>query len=92
LAALLAGKGIHDHVRRTHHALLNRCRSLQRQQLREQGLIKPTAELGQEFGQHEMLLGPLDLHLPNPTRIHDGEVGAQLATDLFIGALPLMLE
>jgi hypothetical protein len=92
LAALLAGKGIDHHMRRTHHALLHRCCGLHCQQLRQQGFVEPTAELGQQFRQHEVLLGAIDLHLPNPTRIHDGEVGPELATDLFIGTMQLMLE
>jgi hypothetical protein len=92
LTALLAGKGIDHQVRGTHHALLNRRCSLQCQQLSEQGLVEPTAELGQQLGQHEVLLGAIYLHLGDPAGIHHREVGAQLATDLFIGTMQFMFE
>jgi hypothetical protein len=92
LAALLAGKGIDHQVRRADHALLDRCRGLQRQQFIEHGLIETTAELGQELGQHQMFLGPVHLSLRNATRIHHRQVGAQLAADLFIRTVQFMLE
>jgi len=92
LAALLAGKGIHHQVRWTHHALLDRRRGLDGQQLLEQRFIEATAELGQQLGEHKVFLRAIHLHLPNPARIHHRQVGPQLATDLFIGTVQFMLE
>ena len=92
LAALFAGKGIHDHVRRADRALLDRRRGLQRHQVLEQRFIQATTELGQELGQHEVCLGAVHLHLCDTAAIHHRQVRAQLATDLFIGTVQFMFE
>ena len=92
MAALLTGKGIDHQMRRAHQALLHGRGGLERQQFVHQGRVDPAAELGQHLGEHEMPLGALDLDLPNPAGIHHGQVGAQLATDLFIGTVQLMFE
>ena len=79
-------------MRRTHHTVLPSGGGLKCQQFLQYRLIEPTAELGKEFRQHEVLLGAIHLDLPNPTRIHHGEVSALLATDLFIGTMQFMFE
>jgi hypothetical protein len=89
---VLTGKGIDHQMRRAHQARRHGSGSLERQQFVHQGGVDPRAELGQHLGQHEMPLGALHLHLPNPARIHYRQVGAQLATDLFIGTVQLMFE
>ena len=79
-------------MRGADHAVLNGGRGLDGQQFRKQRFIQATAELGQEFGQHEVRLGTVHLHLRDAAGIHHGQVGPQLATDLFIGTVQFMLE
>ena len=84
LAALLAGKGIDYQMRRAHQALLHGRGGLERQEFVHQGRVEATAELDQHLWEHEIPLGPLNLDLRDPARVHHGQVGPQLATDLFI--------
>jgi hypothetical protein len=72
--------------------LLNGRRSLQRQQFSQYSLMEATTELGQELRQHEVRLGAVDLHLRDAASLPHGQVGAQLATDLFSGTVPFLLE
>jgi hypothetical protein len=91
-APLLTGKGIDHQVRRADQSVLHRSRRLDRQQFRHQGLIEPTAKLGQPFRQHKVLLGAIHLDLPDPTGIHHGQVRPQPDTDLLVGTGQLMFE
>ena len=92
LAALLAGKGIDHQMRRAHQACVHRRSRLERQEFVHQGRIEATSELGQHLGEYEMSLGPLNLDLPQPARIHHRQVGPQLAADLLVGTVQLMFE
>jgi hypothetical protein len=92
LAALLTGEGINHHVRRAYQAGVDCCGGLERQQFVHQRRVKAAAELGQHFGEHEMPLGAIALHLPNPARLPHRQVGPQLATALFIRAVQLRFE
>ena len=66
--------------------------SLECQQFLPERLSETTAELGQQRGQHEMRLGAGDLPLRNPAGLPYGAVGAQLATELFLGAVQFLPE
>jgi hypothetical protein len=89
---LLTGKGIDYQMRRAHQAGVHRRSGLEREEFVYQGGVEAAAELGQDLGEHEMPLGPINLDLPNPARLHHRQVGPQLATDLFIGTVQLMFE
>ena len=92
MAALRAGNGIHPQVRGAHYPVLERGRGLQRPQFLPPGFLQATAELGQALGQHQVVLGAVPLHLGAATGIPDRQVGAQLATALFLGTVQFRLE
>jgi hypothetical protein len=84
LAALFTGKRVDHEMRRADQPVLHRGRRLDRQQFRHQGLVEPTAKLGEHFREYEMLLGSVHLDLWDPTGIHDRQVRPQPAADLLV--------
>jgi hypothetical protein len=84
LAPLLTRKGVDHQVRRADQTVLHRGRRLDRQEFLHQWGIETTANVGEHFREHNMLLGAIHLDLADPTGIHHGHVRPQSATDLFI--------
>ena len=81
LTALLAGKRINDQVGRADEAFVHSGSGLDGQQFVHQSFVNAAAKLGQDFGQHKVLLRAVQLDGLDTTSVHDGKVGAQAVTD-----------
>jgi len=92
LRALFTWKGIDDEVRRADQSLVHGPSGLEGDERIHEGLVKAAAKLAERGGEHEMGLRRIEVVLPQATRVHDREVGAQPVTDRLIGGTQLMLE
>jgi hypothetical protein len=92
LAPLFRRKSIDEEVRRADKPFVHRGSGLDCQQFVHQGFVNALAKLGQNFGQHKMLLPAVPLDDLNTTGVHDGKVGAQAVTDLFVRGAHLVFE
>jgi hypothetical protein len=91
-AVLVTGKRVDSEVRRADQPVLQRGRCLDRQQFRHQGLVEPTATLGEPCREYERLLGSIHLDRCDPTGRHHGQVGPQPAADRLVRTGQLLLQ
>jgi hypothetical protein len=90
-AAVLTGTGVDPHVRRADHTVLPRGRRLDRQPVRQQRLVEPTANVGEHVRTHAMRLGAIHPDRCDPTGIQPGQVGPSPAPDRLVGPGQLWL-